>query len=298
MGLDITRTHGAHAIASTTGTSQTSSSNADGASVSRSRRAFTDAYLQGLPGRGTRAARPAATAKPNAWTAVAAHIRNPANDPRVSDLVAKLEVLHEQSPTFRARMKKIVGEGGVTITVARSDHLPQAFTHPGLRRIHLSEQVATDAPGATHRSLPALAVEISNLCRGDEFETLNRHVKDGRLEVTHAARLKETAEYGSVSDMVRFFSEARRGLEQMGFANPSDWYARIGPFGDVRNAYPTVNDYVRDAVKKGHTALYEQQFTNIAAQAKRAAESPAENGSTAAAPNPGGAASLSKRSAG
>lgn len=287
MGIDITRTHGAHQIASATGTSQTSSSNAEGASASSSRRASTDAYLQGLSSRDMTAARPAATAKPNSWAAIATHIRNPADDPRVSNLVAKLKALHERSPTFRARMKKIVDEGGVTITVARADHLPKAFTHPGLRRIHLSEEVATDAPGAAHRSLPALAVEISNLYRRDEFDALNRHFKNGRLGIEHAARMKETAEYGSVSDMVKFFSEARRGLEQMGFGNPSSWYARIGPFGDVRGAYPTVNDYVRSAVKSGHTAAYEQQFANIAAEMKRTADSSANNDSTAAAQNPG-----------
>jgi tRNA threonylcarbamoyladenosine modification (KEOPS) complex Pcc1 subunit len=298
MGIDITRTHGAHLIDSAAGTSQTSSSNAGEASASSSRRASTNAYLQGLPSRGMSAARPAATVQPNSWAAVASHIRNPANDPRVSNLVAKLEALHERSPTFRARMKKIVDEGGVTITVAAADHLPKAFTNPVLRRIHLSEDVATDAPGAGFRSLPALAVEISNLYRRDEFDALNRHFKNGRLGIEHAARLKETAEYGSVSDMVKFFSEARRGLEQMGFGNPSSWYARIGPFGDVRGAYPTVNDYVRAAVKSGHTAAYEQQFANIATKMKRDGNASASNDPAAAAPNLGAAPSLGKRSLG
>jgi hypothetical protein len=295
MGFDIARTNGAHPIASATGGSQASSSNAAGSSASRGRGGVADGYLQGLPGRAASSARPAAVAKSSGWTAVAAHIRNPADDPRVLNLLAKLEVLHEQSPTFRARMKKVVGEGVVTITVARGDHLPKAFTHPGLRRIHLSEEVASDAPGGAHRSLPALAVEISNLYRGEEFETLNRHVKHGRLGIEHAARLKETAEYGSVTDMVRYFSEARRSLEQMGFGNPSDWYARIGPFGDVRAAYPTANDYVSAAVKSGHTAAYERQFANIAAQMKRTAEPSANNDSTAAALNPKSPAPLGAR---
>lgn len=298
MGFDITRMHGWQQIAPSTGTEQTSSSTVDGGSTSRSRRAFTNAYLQGLPGRGTSAARPAAAAQPNAWTAVAEHIRNPTNDPRVAKLVAKLEVLHQQSPTFRARMKKIVSDGGVTVTVATSDRLPKAFTNPILRRIHLSEDVATDQQGALHRSLPALAIELSNLYRKHEFDTLHRHFESGRLDIEHAARLKETAEYGSVSDMVQFFSEARRSLEQMGFGNPSDWYARIGPFGDVRGAYPTVNDYVRAAVKSGHTAGYERQFTNIAAKMKLATASPAKADSAAAMPaQTGGDESLRKRSA-
>ena len=81
----------------------------------------------------------------------------------------------------------------------------------------------------------------------------------------------------------------------MGFGNPSDWYARIGPFGDVRAAYPTANDYVSAAVKSGHTAAYERQFANIAAQMKRTAEPSANNDSTAAALNPKSPAPLGAR---
>jgi hypothetical protein len=298
MGFDITRTRGAHQIASASGTSQTSSSDASDEAGSGSRRTLAHGYFQGLPARGPSATRRTEAAPPNLGSDVATHIRNPANDPRVSNLVARLEVLHGQSSTFRARMKKVIGEGGMTITVASSDHLPNAFTHPGLRRIHLSAEVATDAPTATNRSLPALAVEIANLCRHADFDAVNRHFKNGRLSIEHAARLKETAEYGSVSDMVQFFSEARRSLEEMGFGNPSDWYARIGPFGDVRAAYPTVNDYVRSAVRSGHTAAYERQLTNIAARMKRAADAPAETDSTAATSKAGTAGLLGKRSTG
>ncbi len=214
--------------------------------------------------------------EPLPWSEVVAHIRNPGNDSRVSSLVARLETLHQESPTFRSRLSQMTREGGVTISVASKDKMPHAFTHSGKRRIHLSEEIATDVPGSADRSLPALAVEISNLCRRDEFEAVNTHFRNRRIGVTQAAQLKETAEFGSVNDMVRYFSEARGSLEQMGFGNPSKWYARLGPQGDVHAAYPTVDDYLRVAIKSGHTKGYERQFSAIAAQMSRPVDSSAK----------------------
>jgi hypothetical protein len=211
-----------------------------------------------------------------AWKLAAAHIHNPGNDPRVTKLVTMLETLHRESPTFRARLDRVVKDGGFSLHVSERKDLPPAFTDPMRRRIHLAAEVATDAPESRFRSLPALAVEISNLFRAGEFDALNRHFHDGRLDVAHAARLKETVEYGTVSDMVSFFSEARRGIEKMGFDKPETWYARRGPFGaaDIRAAFPTVNDYVKNAIRSGHTAGYERQFSNIAAKMTAAAAAP------------------------
>jgi hypothetical protein len=269
MGLSITKPYTADVSGHTTGAASMPSSTG-GIPASRRQRASTaTGVLAGLPTRGSGDFRQPAARRPDAWSAVAAHIHNPGEDARVSSLIGMLQTLHQASPTFRSRLNKMAREGGVTITVADKDTMPRAFTHPGLRRIHLSAEIVTDSPESAHQSLPALAVEISNLCRRDEFDTVNRHFHHGRLDIQHAARLKETAEYGSVGDMVRYFAEARRTLEQMGFGNPSLWYARIGPFKDVRAAYPTVNDYLKATIQSGHTAAYERQFANIAAKMAR-----------------------------
>ncbi|WP_206956611.1 hypothetical protein [Trinickia acidisoli] len=254
-----------------------------GTPASSSRRALAaGGVLAGLPRKSANMSRKIVPQSADTWSAVRAHIHNPGDDARVSKLIAMLQTLHRGSPSFRSRLQKVAMEGGVTITVADMNKMPHAFTHPGKRRIHLSAEIATDTQGHAARSLPALAVEISNLCRRDEFETVNNHFRNRRIGIAHAARLKEAAEYGSVSDMVRYFSEAREMLEQIGFGNPSQWYARVGAYGDVRAAYPTLNDYLRVAISSGHTAGYERQFSNIAAQMADRADSPVSSAERAA----------------
>jgi hypothetical protein len=266
MGLSITRPLSADGRSDETTTRGANAPVGTSAPASSSWLASVGGVLAGLPRNSASGSQRVASRQEDAWSEIAAHIRNPASDARVSKLIGMLETLHQSSPTLRSRLARIAREGGITITIADAGKMPHAFTHPGKRRIHISAEIATDTSGQAARSLPALAVEISNLCRHDEFETLNRHFRNGRLQVAHAARLKEGVEYGSIGDMVRYFSEARGTLERMGFGNPSLWYARIGPYRDIRGTYPTLNDYLRVAIKSGHTAGYERQFSNIAAQ--------------------------------
>nr|WP_306600165.1 AvrPphF family type III effector [Pseudomonas amygdali] len=141
------------------------------------------------------------------WRNVIAQVRNPDEDPRIDHLLTMAEEIYKASSTFRKRMNAVAGEGGVTIRIVPDSEIGHSFGHPATRSIALTETTASNVQGSHYQSLNILLFELSNLSRANEIAEIRSSFQQGRIGQRRAAHNAERAEYGTIEDMVKYFTE-------------------------------------------------------------------------------------------
>ncbi|WP_154609190.1 AvrPphF family type III effector [Pseudomonas syringae] len=169
------------------------------------------------------------------WRNVIAQVRNPDEDPRI-DL----------------RMNAVAGEGGVTIRIVPDNEIGHSFGHaatiPATRSIALTETTASNVQGSHYQS-------------ANEIAEIRSSFQQGRIGQRRAAHNAERAEYGTIEDMVKYFTEARPVIESLGYGNPSMWYAAHDYGGGIVPAYRSFEDYYARALSSGHTDVHLNNYS-------------------------------------
>lgn len=199
------------------------------------------------------------------WRNVIAQVRNPHEDPRIDHLLTMAGEIYKASSTFRKRMNAVAGEGGVTIRIVPDSEIGQSFGHaatrPGTRTIALTETTASNVQGSHYQSLNILLVELSNLSRANEIAEIRSGFQQGRIGQRRAAYNAERVEYGTIEDMVKYFTEAQPVIESLGYGNPLMWYAAYDYGGGIVPAYRSFEDYYATALSSGHTDVHLNNYS-------------------------------------
>ncbi|WP_243787293.1 AvrPphF family type III effector [Pseudomonas amygdali] len=199
------------------------------------------------------------------WRNVIAQVRNPDEDPRIDHLLTMAEEIYKASSTFRKRMNAVAGEGGVTIRIVPDSEIGHSFGHaatrPATRSVALTETTASNVQGSHYQSLNILLVELSNLSRANKIAEIRSSFQQGRIGQRRAAHNVERAEYGTIADMVKYFTEARPVIESLGYGNPSMWYAAHDYGGRIVPAYRSFEDYYATALSSGHTDVHLNNYS-------------------------------------
>ncbi|EPM83044.1 hypothetical protein A260_26071, partial [Pseudomonas syringae pv. actinidiae ICMP 19068] len=152
----------------------------------------------------------------------------------------------------RKRMNAVAGEGGVTIRIVPDNEIGHSFGHaatiPATRSIALTETTASNVQGSHYQS-------------ANEIAEIRSSFQQGRIGQRRAAHNAERAEYGTIEDMVKYFTEARPVIESLGYGNPSMWYAAHDYGGGIVPAYRSFEDYYARALSSGHTDVHLNNYS-------------------------------------
>ena len=194
---------------------------------------------------------------------------NPANDPRIDNVIASLAQLYPHSATLRRTLATVAQQGGTSIYAVPDDQICNSYGHaetePETRTIRLGETALSNLDGHSYQRLNTALIELTNLSRAEAFMRVRQTFVEGRSGVGRAAHEFERTEYGTIEQMMKYYKEAREEITQLGYGNPLLWSMTTDPHTQrLKPAYESFDDYYVTARQTGHTDAYEQSLTELA----------------------------------
>ena len=203
------------------------------------------------------------------WEAVARALDNPANDPRIDNVIASLAQLYPHSATLRHTLASVAQQGGVSLYAVHDGDLSNSYGHAETvretRTIRIGENALSNLHGSFYHRLNTCLIELTNLARAEEFKRVRKSFIAGQMAIESAARETERTEYGTIEHMMRYYQEASEEIAQLGYGDPFQWYMIHDPSTQrLRPAYASFDDYFANAQRTGHTDVYIQSYTALA----------------------------------
>ena len=203
------------------------------------------------------------------WETVARALHNPADDPRIDDVIASLAQLYPHSATLRHTLATVAQQGGVAFYAVHDGDLANSYGHaetmPENRIIRLGETALANLAGHGYQRLNTALIELTNLARAEEFRRVRTAFIAGQMGIESAAQETERTEYGTIEHMMTYYQEASEEIAQLGYSNPHQWYMIHDPdMQRLRPAFPSFDDYFANAQRTGHTDAYIQSYSALA----------------------------------
>ena len=203
------------------------------------------------------------------WEAVAGALHNPADDPRIDDVIASLAQLYSHSATLRRTLATVAQQGGVSLYAVHDSDLANSFGHAETtaetRTIRIGEKALSNLHDSFYHRLNTCLIELTNLAQAKAFQRVRRAFMAGQMGIESAAHETERTEYGTIERMMTYYQEASEEIAQLGYGNPFQWYMIPDPDTQcLRPAYASFDDYFANAQRTGHTDSYIQSYTALA----------------------------------
>ena len=203
------------------------------------------------------------------WEAVARTLNNPANDPRIDDVIASLAQLYPHSATLRNTLAAVAQQGGVSLYAVHDSEIANSYGHaetePQTRTIRIGENALANGQGSFYQRLNTCLIELTNLANEEAFKRIHRSFAAGQMAIDAAAQETERTEYGTIEHMMSYYQEAQEEIAQLGYRDPHKWYMIHNPRTQrLEPAYASFDDYFANAQQTGHTDVYIQSFRALA----------------------------------